>query len=294
MTTRAPADAPGTDHRTAPDDGIGEADPSGQMDRADLREAERRAAPGAHIVHEAILAEGEEEISRPASALAWSGLAAGLSMGLSLLTQGLFRAHLPTTVWTPLVADVGYTLGFLVVILGRQQLFTETTLTAILPILDRPSLAMLARITKVWSLVLATNLIGGFLFAWGIGREGLTTATVQSKMVDVGVEAAHGDFLTIFLSAIIAGWMIALMVWLLPFAGSSRVLVVVIVTYVVGLGGFAHSIAGSIEVLFAVLHSDHVSWAEYGIRFLIPALLGNIVGGVALVAALNHAQVTAG
>src|SRR5579863_122394 len=87
------------------------------------RQVQERVAIGAHVVHETIRREGEEELCRPASALAWSGLAAGLSMGFSLVAEGLLAAGLPRASWTPLVAKLGYSVGFLIVVLGRQQLY---------------------------------------------------------------------------------------------------------------------------------------------------------------------------
>src|SRR5579883_3111500 len=92
------------------------------------KQVQQRTAISAHIVYEAILAEGESELERSTSALVYSGLAAGLSMGFSFLTEGFLRARLPDASWTPLVAKLGYAMGFLIVILGRQQLFTENTL----------------------------------------------------------------------------------------------------------------------------------------------------------------------
>src|SRR3954452_17946948 len=99
-------------------------------------EAESRSSPSGKIVYKAICTESEEELDRPTSALFWSGLAAGLSMGFSLVGEGLLRAHLPDEHWRPLVAKFGYSIGFLIVILGRQQLFTENTLTPVLPLLQ--------------------------------------------------------------------------------------------------------------------------------------------------------------
>src|SRR4051794_20919505 len=105
------------------------------VDGEKKKDARKRASPSAAIVYEAIRTEGNEELSRPSAALAWSGVAAGLSMGFSLVAQGLLRAYLPDTSWSPLLWRLGYAMGFLVVVLGRQQLFTENTLTAIIPLL---------------------------------------------------------------------------------------------------------------------------------------------------------------
>jgi formate-nitrite transporter family protein len=104
-----------------------------QLTNKQQQEAEDRTSGSAVVVHEAIRHDGEEELSRPTSALAWSGLAAGMSMGFSFVSQALFRAYLPDQPWRPLLVSLGYPLGFLIVIIGRQQLFTENTLTAIIP-----------------------------------------------------------------------------------------------------------------------------------------------------------------
>ena len=116
-----------------------------------------RVAIGAPVVYETIRREGEDELQRSAAALAWSGLAAGLSMGTSFIAEALLAAHLPRAPWAPLVARLGYSLGFLTVILGRQQLFTENTLTVILPLMVRKDVATLARVVRLWAVVLTAN-----------------------------------------------------------------------------------------------------------------------------------------
>src|SRR5205809_7766944 len=101
------------------------------------QEAQERSSPSGKVVYKAIFKEGEDELERPSSALFWSGLAAGLSMGFSFITEGLLHAHLPQAQWTPMITKFGYPMGFLIVVLGRQQLFTENTLTPILPLLKK-------------------------------------------------------------------------------------------------------------------------------------------------------------
>ncbi len=110
---------------------------------------------------------------------------------------------------------------------------------------------------------------------------------------EVSQGSMEGGFVTIFMRAIFAGWLIALMVWLLPGAESARVSIIIIITYLIGLGGFNHVIAGSTKVMFLVV-SGAETWRSYAFSFFVPTLLGNIVGGVSLVAFLGHAQVVAG
>jgi formate-nitrite transporter family protein len=261
--------------------------------RAEKKQVEERLAIGANVVYETIRREGEEELHRTASALAWSAFAAGLSMGFSFVAEGLLASHLPDQPWRPLISRAGYCVGFLIVILGRQQLFTENTLTVVLPLLLRKDLETLLRMLRLWAVVLAGNLVGTFLFALCIGRIGLFDAHTQQCLADIGSAHLSASFGLVLVSAIFAGWLIALMVWLLPGAESARVSIIIIVTYLVGISGFNHIIAGSTTVLFLVV-THGISWGTYVLKFFIPTLIGNVIGGFALVAALGHAQVVGG
>jgi formate/nitrite transporter FocA (FNT family) len=267
----------------------------GELDGVDLspdeqREVEERSRPRAEIIHEAIRIEGGKELRRPTKALAWSGLAAGLAMGFSLVAEGSLQASLPDTNWRPLLTELGYSVGFIIVIFGRQQLFTENTLTAILPLLSNRTVNNLRRVARLWITVLLSNLVGAWLFVQVIGHSDIFSPPVRQAFTEIGLKAAAGEFWTIFIQGILAGWLIALMVWLLPAAETARFWVVVVITYLVGLGHLAHSIAGSVEVLYVVV-TGTVSWGDYLGGYLLPALLGNIVGGVGLVAILNYAQI---
>ncbi len=259
---------------------------------SEQEEALKRSAPRAVVLHEAIREEGEEELRRPLAALWWSGLAAGLSMGFSLVAEGLIRAYLPDASWRPLISKFGYSLGFMIVILGRQQLFTENTLTPILPLLVQRNLKTLYRVLRLWAVVLAANLLGALIFAWVVGNTDVFHSNIRQAFSDIGREAMDGSYSTVVLRAVFAGWLIALMVWLLPYAESARVTVIIIITFIVGLGGFAHIIAGSVEV-FQLAVTSQVGWDRV-IAWVLSTLTGNIIGGVSLVAALNHAQVIAG
>ena len=260
------------------------------LDNADRKEVAKRRNISAIVVHETIREEGEQELSRTSSTLAWSGLAAGLSMGFSLVAQGLLRAHLPTTPWSPLIDDLGYSVGFLIVILGRQQLFTENTLTVILPLLAHPDRATFLQVARLWIVILATNLVGAFLFAVIIAHTALFPPDVQRSFVDIARPSLQSGFGLTILRGIFAGWLIALMVWLLPAAEGTKLHIVIIITYLVTLGGFVHIVAGSIDV-FYLINIGAASWFSYFVGFMLPTLLGNIIGGVTLVAALNFAQV---
>ena len=268
--------------------GGGAGESSEHLDSTQQRQAASHASPQAIVIHEVVREEGEAEIRRSVGALFWSGTAAGLSMGFSLLTLALLTANLPAERWTVIAAAPGYCVGFVIVILGRQQLFTESTLTAMLPLFVHRDLRTLMAVLRLWGIVLVANLLGTTLVARLLSIEGVFDPAVHDSMRHIGVEIVHSGTIAGVLKAIFAGWLIALMVWVLPSARSARLFVILILTYVVSLGHFPHIVAGSVEAAFAVFSGD-AGVGEYLTGFLFPTLLGNTIGGVALAALLNHA-----
>ena len=258
---------------------------------AERREAvESQTRPNALIIHETIRLEGEDELARSVTALLLSGFAAGLTMGFSLLVEGLLHAHLPDAPWRELVSSWGYTIGFLIVVLGRQQLFTENTLTPVLPLLHNRDLATLRRVLRLWSIVLAANIAGTILFACAIARTDLFGVEIKDAFAEISRPVIGFPFWTTLLKGVFAAWLIALMAWLMPAAEAARPFVIMIVTYVVALGGFAHVVAGSIDAAY-LIQIGEAGWTDYLVRFFVPTLIGNVLGGVTLVAILNYGQV---
>lgn len=267
-----------------------------QQQREQEREEEEvshRSSPAGRVVYKSVMKEADEELERTSAALFWSGLAAGLSMGFSMITVGLLRHHLPQTRWTPLVAQLGYSVGFIVVILGRQQLFTENTLTPMLPLMKRKDLKTFANVMRLWGVVLAANLMGAAAIALVAAKTGLFDLPVREEFSAMAREAMEPTVFTLFLRGIFAGWLIALLVWMLPYSESSHFFVIILITWLIGVATFAHIIAGAVEV-FALGWFGEKAWGAIFGHYIGPVLLGNIVGGVTLVAALNHAQVCAG
>lgn len=264
-----------------------------ELSEAQEREAEDRTSVSPVVVHEAIRKDGEEELHRPFSALAWSGLAAGLSMGFSFVGQALLYAYLPDAPWRPLLVRLGYPLGFLIVIIGRQQLFTENTLTAIIPLLSRRTWEAAWNVLRLWAIVLGANMAGVHLFSWVVGNTPMFRPEVRHAMLMLATEAANVTFGPALLRGIFAGWLIALVVWLLAATDVDRALIIIAITYTVGLAGLTHIIAGAVEVTFLPMVGAR-GWLDIAWTYLLPTLIGNCLGGVSLTAALNHAQVVAG
>jgi formate/nitrite transporter FocA (FNT family) len=261
---------------------------SPHLDDAEQRQAAKSAPIGPLVIHEIVRDEGETELARSFGGLAWSGLAAGLSIGFSFLVQAELQAGLPEAPWRTLVAAFGYSIGFLIVILGRQQLFTETTLTALIPFLTRRDVPTLLATVRVWVIVLVANLIGTVVFGTIAATPDLFRPEVAREMAALAEHTMANPFWKTAFTGGSAGWLIGLMVWLLPGAGPARPLIVILLTYVIALCTFPHIIAGSTEAVYGVAIGQ-ASVGDYFMRFLIPTLIGNGVGGTILAALLNHA-----
>ena len=253
----------------------------------DVEEHSRLRAP---VVYEIVRREGDSEMERPGASLWWSGLAAGLSISFSLLVQGVLRCHLPESAWRPLLVSLGYPVGFLIVVLGRQQLFTENTVTVVLPVMAEFTLHNVRRLARMWGIVFAANMAGTFLSAVFCCFAPALSEELRGAMIAVAQEAMQPGWVEMLFRAVSAGFLIAAMVWLLPSAEGTQFHVICLTTYIIGAAQFAHIIAGSVEAFLLVVHGDiglgHMVW-----HFTLPALLGNVIGGTALFAVLSYAQV---
>jgi formate/nitrite transporter FocA (FNT family) len=233
---------------------------------------------------------GEDELKRSSAGLALSGLAAGLGMGLTGLGAATILVGVGTHApWAQLLAALLYPLGFVVVIVGRAQLFTENTLFPVILALDRRR--HVRNTLRLWSVVFAANVLGALLFAVLAVKTPSLSAEVRSQLTWLGAHTTGGGFGHIFWSGVIGGWIIALMAWLVSAARFTvgQVLLVYLMTFVVGAAHLAHCIAGSGESLAAVLAGD-VSAGGY-LLWLLASTLGNTVGGVLMVSLLNYGQV---
>ena len=277
------------------------ANPSGQnakkeqnqeadLNRHERRDARRREFPSAAVVYEAIRAEAESELSRPLPGLAWSALAAGLSMGFSFIAQALLRHYSPEMAWQTIISSLGYSMGFLFVILGRQQLFTENTLTPVLEVLRVKRLDTVIRTVNLWLVVLATNILGTAIFgATLVYGHGLDDS-IAPALSHIAASEYSATFLETMIRAVFAGWLVALMLWLLPFAETARVGVIILVTFLIGLAHLPHIIAGSVAAFYGVFEGSFTI-GQYISDFFVPTLIGNMIGGILMVAVVNYAQV---
>lgn len=241
------------------------------------------------VVYEVVRQEGQIELERPLGSLWWSGIAAGVGIYPSVVALGALREYLPDAHWRPLVESLGYCVGFLIVVLGRLQLFTENTITAVLPLLANWSSTTLTHTLRLWSVVFVANLAGTAVTALLVVYAGLVPAHLLPGVLAVSAEFAQHSPWACFVLGIPAGFLIAAIVWMTPNAEGSEFAVIVVLTYLVALGGFTHVVVGSAE-LATSLFAGQVGLVE-ALVTLLPTLLGNVVGGTGLFALLAYAQV---
>ncbi|MGR3373414.1 formate/nitrite transporter family protein [Pseudooceanicola nanhaiensis] len=243
-------------------------------------------------VYAIILREGEEELHRPKTSLWWSGVAAGIGISASVLGLGIFRAGLgPDFPYLWLVGSLGYTVGFVLVILCRMQLFTENTITVVLPLLANPDRGRLYSTLRLWGLVFAANMVGTFLTAAITIHGGILSDDIMLAVLDVSRHVAALSPSTSLLHGIPAGFFIAALVWMLPSSKGSEVIVIVLFTWLIAAGGFTHVVAGSNEIFCLVMNGE-LGIVTAFTHHIFPVLVGNIIGGTGLFAMLAYGQIS--
>ncbi len=256
-------------------------------EEAEVLRAERLSA---RLVYEIIRRDGTEELERPTSSLVWSGLAAGIIISFSVLSMAVFRANLPETSARTLIETLGYSVGFVIVILGRLQLFTENTITTVIPLMRHPTWSNFRAVARLWGIVLAANVAGTVIAAAFMAMSAAITADVLSAVGEISHHMMSLSPVEMFARGIPAGILVAALVWMLPSSGGNAFWVIVSFTWLIAAGGFTHVVAGSTEAAYLVLTGGTgVADAVFG--FFLPVLAGNVVGGTLVFAMLAHAQV---
>lgn len=291
-TDRAKSEAGRARHQASREGGEPGPDEDGRipMSPGEVREVEEKLRLRAPIVYQIVREEGEKELVRPVTSLWWSGLAAGLAISMSVVSEGLLRMHFPDTLGRNLVENFGYCVGFLIVVLGRLQLFTENTITVVLPVIATRTARSLYCLCRLWSVVFVANMAGTFVFAVAAIHGGIFTDSQIASFREISLHLMDRSTLEMMLHAIPAGFLIAAMVWMLPSAEGADFWVIIAITYVIALGGMVHVVAGSTEAFLLLLLGDIGPWRTFG-GFMVPALVGNVIGGTVLFTLLAYAQV---
>jgi formate/nitrite transporter FocA (FNT family) len=265
-------------------------DRTGGITQNEIKDVEELATPRTPVIYEVVRRLGEEEMKRPLTSLWWSGVAAGLSISFSLLAQSILKTHLPEAAWQPLVVSFGYCIGFVMAVLSRQQLFTESTITAVLPVAADFTGGNIGRMSRLWAIVLAANLTGTLFAALFCSFTPVLPGDLYEGMIAVSRDLLAFGWWEMLFRAVAAGFLMAAMVWLMPGAERTQFHIITLMTWLIAAGGFTHIVAGSMEAYLLVLARDW-AWWQMLLDFMVPVLIGNMIGGTALFALIAYAQV---
>ena len=257
---------------------------------AEERSVSEAAPLSPKLIYEVIRRDGEEELARTKRSLFWSGIAAGMMISLSVLGEAIFRTYLADTPTRYLIENLGYSLGFLAVIMGRMQLFTENTITTVLPVMQARTWASLGAMLRLWGIVLGANVVGAFAAAGLFVFTSAVPAELMPAIVALSEHATGMPAAESFWRAIPAGVIVALIVWMLPQAAEAAFFLIVTFTWLIAAGDFTHIVAGSVEMAVLMLDGSlGISDALTG--FFLPVLAGNIIGGTLIFTLIAWGQV---
>ena len=262
-----------------------------EADAKDAKEVDDASHLRPATVYEIVRQEGVGELKRPLKSLWWSGVAAGIALSTSLYAQAFLLQRVPDAEWRPLVVALGYPVGFVIVIFGRLQLFTENTITVILPLLAERTWGNLRCVARLWGVVFAANLAGTFVSAALVIYLDLMGSEQREAALELSRHFAEKQALEILLLGILAGFFVAALVWTLPDAKGSEFWLIFSMTYVIAIGDFAHVIVGSTEI-FLLMFKGELTVLQAAGAYMLPAFVGNVLGGTGLFAMLAYAQVS--
>jgi formate/nitrite transporter FocA (FNT family) len=231
--------------------------------------------------------DGREELARGSAGLALSGLGAGLNVSFSAVALGIVGA---LSGGVGLLAYAAYPIGFIFVMLSRQQLFTTNTVTPVVVVLDEDR-SQLWNMLRMWGILFVTNVLGALVFAFAVTHTEILPASALNVLLEEAAHKMENGFLALLVKGVIGGWLVAFVVWLVASARdtTSQLLLIWGPVFLIPATGLVHCIAGSSELMISVFGGE-TSWGEFLVGFLLPATLGNAIGGVILVTLLNYGQ----
>ena len=192
------------------------------ISQREVEDVEEMSSPRTPVIYEVVRRLGDEEMDRPVTSLWWSGVAAGLSISFSLLAQAILQSHLPDAPWRPLVSSFGYCVGFLMVVLGNQQLFTESTITVVLPVFKDITWENIWRMARLWVIVLVANFVGTLIAALFCSFTPVLPGDLLREMLSISRVLLGTDWWDMAFRGVTSGFLIAAMVWMIPSAESAK------------------------------------------------------------------------
>jgi formate/nitrite transporter FocA (FNT family) len=236
---------------------------------------------------------GAQRLGRPAAGDAITAFIGGMSVSFGAVAMAWAAASsggAPAPSPAHLAGALAFPVGFLVLLVGKSELFTENFFLPVTAVLERRG--TVGQLAALWAVTLALNLLGGLTFALLITRPGVLDGGPARYLVALAEHSVQYPFSTAFVKAIFAGWLMTLLTWLLLAARGlgPRLAIIWAVAALIVLGQFNHAIISAAEIFIAMLLGARIGVADWLTRNLLPALLGNVVGGVLFVTLLFYVQ----
>jgi formate/nitrite transporter FocA (FNT family)/nucleotide-binding universal stress UspA family protein len=237
-------------------------------------------------VFQRIVADADHEITSGTRELFFSALAGGLAITITLLVYASMYPRTDSSV----VAALLYPIGFIYIIIGGYQLYTENTLPPVALTLER--LASVPALFRHWSVVAAGNFAGGAIGAVVLAYGGVFSPEAAAVAADLAVEGVYETTRwELFFKGAFAGLVVAGVVWVNFAVGDtiSRLVVVYLAFLTIPLGNLFHVVVSFTESIYLMLVGD-LGLVLAMTDFVIPVLLGNTLGGIVLVTVVNYYQ----
>ncbi|HVC29840.1 MAG TPA: formate/nitrite transporter family protein [Steroidobacteraceae bacterium] len=266
---------------------------TGEEPAAETAGEARPLGPETREIAQSAAVAGTRRLQRPVLGEAITGLIGGLSIGfgaVAMAAVGGLVSDFAGRSAGMLAASLAFPVGFVILLIGKAELFTENFLVPVIGVFERRGTPL--NLGRVWSVSLAANLLGAFIFAWLISRHGVLSPQASSYLRRLGPEKVSNPFWTSFTKAIFAGWLMTILTWLLLACETigQRLAIIWMTGALIIVGDFNHSVISAAESFIAINLGAQLTYGQWFLHNLIPAVLGNMVGGVLFVTALFYLQ----
>ncbi len=225
--------------------------------------------------------EGVQRLGRPWREVLVTGFFGGTEVAVGVLA---LTAVVEET-GSPLLGGLAFSVGFLALLLGRSELFTEGFLVPVVTVAAKRATA--GHLARLWVGTLAGNLVGGWLIMWLVV---LAFPRLHAQLVELGTEFATAPLSAeTFSLAVLAGGVITLMTRMQHGTDDvpAKIAAAVAAAFLLAGLGMFHSILDSL-LIFGALHTGDAAFGYLEwLRWFGYTVVGNVAGGLGLVTLLR-------
>lgn len=237
---------------------------------------------------------GSKRLERPLIGDAITAFAGGMSVSFGAIAMVVAAAAVGGGIEVPstalLVGALVFPVGFIILLVGKTELFTENFLLPVAAVIK--GRGDLRQLGSLWAVTLACNLAGSLVFAFLISREQVLSRGPADEMIALATHSIEYSLPTAFIKALFAGWLMTTLTWLLVAAVGfgPRIAMIWVIGTLIVLGQFNHVIISAAEIFMAMFLGANISVGDWLTRNFLPALTGNLFGGLVFETLLQYVQ----